>query len=67
MLVILLFAVSDGCSQNDSFIIPSSIDSLLNALDLPEPSQYSQVFQDFPAVRVASERSLAMLHSDCYE
>ena len=65
-LVILLYAMSYGRSQTESYIMPSSVDDLLDILKLPAPSQYSQVFEDLPAVKVTSERSLAMFRSDFY-
>ena len=62
-----MFAMSYGRDPNELYIMPSSVDDLLHALKLPVPSQYSQIFEEMPAAKITSDRSLAMLRSDCYE
>lgn len=66
LLVILLYTTGYKYDQENNLEIPAAFDDLVTALDLPLPKNFTSVFEDLPASKIFSERSLRMLESDCY-
>ena len=67
ILVILMYAVGYRGEDSGPFTVPSTVPELLRVLELPPPTQDTDLFDPFPAVKVFSERTLALFRSNCYE
>ena len=67
ILVILMYAVGYRGEDAGPFTIPSTFPDLLRVLELPPPTQYTDLFVQFPEVKVFSERTMSMFRSNCYE
>ena len=67
ILVILLYAVGYRGEDAGPFTVPSTTSDLLRVLELPPPTQYTDLFVEFPAAKVFSERTLALFRSNCNE